>query len=262
MVDSLTFIKNMLQLSFQSLGYQIVRSTPNSKLIFPIEASDEDRDLLRYIVEKDISMVPLAGLWSTLSAVKYVCENKIPGDFVECGVWRGGNAIIAAEIFRRYNLNRRVFLFDTFAGMTSPTTNDLGLLDNQPAIKQYKKADKGTHNDWCYASIDEVRNNFRAKNLLDANIIFIQGDVENTLQNKENLPAEVSVLRLDTDWYESTRVELEVLFPRLALGGCLIIDDYGFWSGSKKAVDEYFSAQKSKPLLQVTDYTRRISIKI
>lgn len=207
-------------------------------------------------------MVSPEGLWSTLSAAKYVCENEVDGDFVECGVWRGGNAIIAAEIFRRYGSDRKVYLYDTFSGMSEPTQEDRGLLDGQSAFVQYKKSDKGTHNEWCYASIDEVRANFVERDLLDSNIIFIQGDVAQTLNEAKNLPDSISILRLDTDWYESTKIELETLFPRLTRGGCLIVDDYGFWSGSKKATDEYFSAQKSKPLFHVTDITRRIAIKI
>ena len=89
---------------------------------------------------------------------------------------------------------------------------------------------------------------------------MIKGKVENTLRNKQKLPKKISILRLDTDFYESTKIELEVLFPRLVKGGVLIIDDYGFWKGAKKAVDEYFF---NIPILfNRVDTTGRIAIKV
>jgi hypothetical protein len=89
---------------------------------------------------------------------------------------------------------------------------------------------------------------------------FVQGAVEKTLREHE-LPPSIAVLRLDTDWYESTKVEMEVLYPRLARGGVLMIDDYGHYAGSRRAVDEYFSEAGIVPLLQPIDYTGRIFVK-
>ena len=89
---------------------------------------------------------------------------------------------------------------------------------------------------------------------------FIKGKVENTLP--EYAPKQISLLRLDTDWYESTKHELTHLFPRLVSGGVLILDDYGYWAGAKKAVDEYFSQNKTQILLNRIDQTGRIAIKI
>jgi O-methyltransferase len=207
-------------------------------------------------------MGSVAGLVATLKAAHYVAENKIEGDFVECGVWRAGHAIIAAEVFRKYGLDKKVWLFDTFSGMTEPTENDVRISDKQPALKRYIQNDRITHNNWCYAPLEEVRENFAARNLLDDTVVFIKGKVEETLLHEENRPSEISILRLDTDWYESTRFELETLYPRITSGGCLIIDDYGFWSGSRKATDEYFDQLQTKPLLHVTDGSRRIAVKI
>jgi predicted O-methyltransferase YrrM len=96
--------------------------------------------------------------------------------------------------------------------------------------------------------------------LLSPSVRFVEGDVVQSLKIESNLPESISVLRLDTDWYESTRAELEVLYPRLSPGGVLIIDDYGHWGGAKKAVDEYFRG-RPKPLLQYTDYTGRMGVK-
>src|SRR5262249_6800965 len=118
-----------------------------------------------------------------------------------------------------------------------------------------------THNEWCYASLDDVRNNFVNVGLLSNNVVFVQGDVTQTLANEENLPKSISVLRLDTDWYESTKKELEVLYPRLNRGGVLLIDDYGYWAGSKQATDEFFAKNQNRPFLQYTDSSGRLAVK-
>lgn len=172
-----------------------------------------------------------------------------------------GNSIIAAEIFKRYSSERRVFLFDTFQGMTEPTQDDRYIADGQPAMEDFVRQQEKTHNSWCFAPLSEVQNNFRRRNLLNSNVVFVEGPVEQTLLRAELLPDRISFLRLDTDWYESTKVELEVLYPSLTQGGVLVIDDYGYWSGSKKATDEYFSGDVPRPLLHATDETRRIGIK-
>ena len=91
------------------------------------------------------------------------------------------------------------------------------------------------------------------------NIILIQGMVENTLLNKDNIPDQISLLRLDTDFYESTKIELEILFPKLVPGGILILDDYGYWSGARKAIDEYF--KNTKYWLHYVDPSCRYLIK-
>jgi O-methyltransferase len=212
-------------------------------------------------MKHDLSMVGLPGLCSTLAASKYVVENDIPGDFVECGVWRGGNSLIAAEVFRRNNSGKKVYLFDTFKGMTKPTEADQ-MLDGTPALQQFRESETISHNSWCYSSLEEVQSNFSSRGLLENQSIFVEGPVEETLTDIRNLPEQISVLRLDTDWYESTRIELEILYPRLSKGGCIIIDDYGFWKGSRKATDEYFATLETKPMLHVTDRDRRIGIKI
>jgi hypothetical protein len=113
---------------------------------------------------------------------------------------------------------------------------------------------------WCYASKDEVAANLQSTGYPDENVILIEGKVEETIP--QTLPDSISLLRLDTDWYESTKHELTYLYPRLSRSGVLIIDDYGYWQGAKEATDEYFSQLKMKPLLQRIDYTGRLAIKI
>ncbi len=256
------FAKSRVQNILSGMGYALVRSKNHKEPPFPIEFSVEDRDLVRDVIASNLSMVSLEGLCSTLAACKYVCERDVEGDFVECGVWRGGNALIAAEIFRRYNSSKRVYLFDTFRGMTEPSIEDTSLADGTSALGEFQSSDRGDYNAWCFSSEEEVRNAFRSRELLSDRVVFVAGDVEKTLDDTDNLPNSISLLRLDTDWYESTRKELEVLYPLLSQGGCLIVDDYGVWSGAKKATDEYFQqATYSKPFFHVTDNTRRIAVK-
>ena len=88
---------------------------------------------------------------------------------------------------------------------------------------------------------------------------FVAGDVEQTIPGV--VPEQISLLRLDTDWYESTRHELKHLYPRLIRGGVLIIDDYGHWKGARQAVDEYLAETGAKLLLNRIDYTGRAAVK-
>jgi O-methyltransferase len=90
-------------------------------------------------------------------------------------------------------------------------------------------------------------------------IHFVEGPVEETVPG--SAPAELALLRLDTDWYESTKHELEHLYPRLARGGVLILDDYGYWQGARRAVDEYLAGLDSPLLLNRIDHTARIALK-
>lgn len=231
-----------------------------SKYIFPSEASQEEIKSIELC--KKFSMTSYERMYATLSATKYVINNRIQGDFVECGVWRGGNSILMSMTLSQMNIeDRNIYLFDTFEGMTEPSKNDK---DNsgRSASSLLEKADKKNgENIWCVASIEDVKNNFAHSNYPEALVQLVKGDVGTTLKDEENLPKEIAVLRLDTDWYESTKIELEVLFPRLVKGGVCLIDDYGHWQGARKAVDEYLQKNEIYPLMHVTDYTGRVFIK-
>lgn len=113
---------------------------------------------------------------------------------------------------------------------------------------------------WAIASLDDVKRNVRLTRYPEERITFVKGPVEQTLN--ATAPDHIAVLRLDTDWYESTKAELDHLYPRLAIGGVLIIDDYGHWQGARRAVDEYFAARGEHPFLHRTDYTGRVMIKM
>jgi O-methyltransferase len=181
---------------------------------------------------KPYTLVGGVRLEYTATAVRRIDRDGISGDIVECGVWQGGNIIVA----RMLSPLRRCWLYDTFAGMTKPQAED------GPKATSRWNYHKNMKAPWCEASRQELIDAMNATETYDERLCHIvQGDVVQTLLHKENLPEEIALLRLDTDWYASTIVELKVLYPRLAIGGILIVDDYGHWQGSKKAVDEYFA---------------------
>ena len=227
---------------------------------FPVEFDEADKKIIAQVIDRHWTMAGRERLFATLMACKHVCAAGIAGDFVECGVWRGGNAIIAADVFVREKKNATVRLFDTFAGMTAPTEHDVDNAEGKHAQEKYEKSQRDTHNEWCYASLEDVKENVRASGVPIDRVAFVKGDVLETLKEEANLPECISVLRLDTDWYESTAKELEVLWPRLSSGGILMIDDYGHWGGAKKAVDEFFGS--ARPFFHYIDYTGRMTVKV
>jgi len=192
------------------------------------------------------SMTGYDRLFFLIQSINYVHSNKVLGDFVECGVWKGGNLILFQKMINKLNIKKKIYAFDTFEGMTKPLEVDRmlhnGLKAKDLMIQELK--DKNNTNIHCYSPLNEVIDNFKKNTLNSKNLICVKGPVEKTLKQKNNLPKKISILRLDTDFYESTKIELEVLFPLLENNGILIIDDYGCWKGAKKAVDEYFLNKK------------------
>ena len=253
-------VKTSIVKLFDKLGYSIKPITDKYYGI-AVELDDDDVDLIKYVLDNGYTMTSVPRLVNTLKSCRYVVENNIAGDFVECGVWRGGNGILAKRLFEQLDSNRHVWMFDTFEGMTAPTEFDVSSTTKTYAGKQFEESQRQGHNDWCYASLEDVKTNCLDSGLDLEQFRFVKGDVSKTLRVRENLPDEISILRLDTDWYESTKSELEVLYPILNTDGVLIIDDYGHWEGARKAVDEYFADCDYKPLFNVIDYTGRCAIK-
>ncbi|MBS1122198.1 MAG: macrocin O-methyltransferase [Deltaproteobacteria bacterium] len=248
-------MKHLVRNALKAAGYRIVRDkTPLDQLIPEIDGFQ--RTLIE--TSSKYSMTGPLRLWAFMRAIEDVAARGIPGDLVECGVWKGGNLVLAGLMRQKLELSTKIWGFDTFEGMSTPTEHDRKNKDSQLAKETFDKLDRGDHNEWCYAAIDEVRDNFK-REVGDAQLQLVKGRVEDTLRDPANLPDKISVLRLDTDWYESTKVELEVLYPRLVDGGVLIIDDYGEWAGAKQAVDEYF---KGRPIwLHYVDPSCRLMLK-
>lgn len=199
---------------------------------------DTDADFIRmYNQCKPYTMTSKERMYALYKGLQYVHQANIPGDLVECGVWKGGSAMLMAMMS-----DRDIYLYDTFEGMTEPGEHDYSIAGKD-----------GVALGMSMASLESVK-----ANLQSTNVIFVKGKVEETIPG--TMPGQIALLRLDTDWYESTRHELIHLYPLLAPGGVIIIDDYGHYAGAKKAVDEYF-ADKAM-LLNRIDYTGRIGQKM
>ena len=260
-------IKNAIQNLLNLTGYKLVRLKVKAiEPVIAVELTDEEMDMVNSITDGKygkLTMVSKQRLVATLKSCKYVVENVIPGDFVECGVWRGGNSILAKKVFEHLGSDKRVVMFDNFTGMTEPTEFDIEVKTRQQAKQMYRYSQQGRQNaQRHHPSLEDVKNNCLNAGVDISGMHFVKGDVCHTLDIAENLPSRISVLRLDTDWYESTKKELNILYPIVSRGGVLLIDDYGFWEGSRKAVDEYFAEAERKPLLNVTDCSGRAAIKI
>lgn len=191
-----------------------------------------------------------ARILSLIRSLNFLEKKGIEGDVVECGVWRGGNMILARVLAP----GRTCWLYDTFRGMTKPTEVDVRRKDGFRALDIWGKPH------WAECSVDHVKQNFLDWGLGLDNLKFVQGPVEETLLDVSNLPDRIALLRLDTDWYESTKVEMEVLYPKLVWSGVLIVDDYGHWEGARQAVDDYLG--KKRMYLEPIDYTAVQMVKL
>lgn len=215
----------------------------------------EERSIVEQV--KAYTMTSPERIVSLIRAIDYVEANAIEGSIVECGVWKGGSVMAALLALKQHY--RTVYLYDTFEGMSEPTQEDKSY-KGESATKAFMNKDEYWERIACYSTLDEVKKNIRKVGYPEDKIKFIQGKVENTIPS--TIPKKIAVLRLDTDWYESTMHEMIHLFPRLVSGGVIIIDDYGHWEGCKKAVDEYISKNNIKLLLNRIDYTGRVGIKL
>ena len=249
MVD---FIKSLLN----KAGIDIVRLNKQKK--WPSDFESFHRDVVAKV--EPYTMTTQERIFGLVEAVEYIERYKIDGDVVECGVWKGGSMLAIAETLNRGNNHtRKLYLYDTFEGMSAPTEEDVSHDD----LKAEKLLASDTNKDenlvWAYSTLEQVKQTMALSSYPQNQILYIKGKVEDTIP--KTLPAKIALLRLDTDWYESTKHELIHLFPKLVSGGVLIIDDYGYWKGARKAVDEYFKENNVRILLNRMDETGRIAVK-
>lgn len=255
----IAYIKNIflkyLRLCFKVDLVQIGSKRP----IQIVEATPFDLQTLE--IASKISMQSYERMWALISATKYVVKNNIPGHFVECGVYKGGSAVIIARTLISMNVtNRKIYLYDTFEGMTNPIAFDKKQGTETQASQILAETPKGNgENVWAISSMDSVVKVLQQLNYSFNNFQLIKGDVLETLN--QTTPESIALLRLDTDWYESTKKEMEVLYPLVKPGGVVIVDDYGHWSGSRKAIDEFLGNKELQPLMNYIDYAGRLWIK-
>lgn len=218
----------------------------------------------RRIIERALphTMTGVLRLQALITAVRYLVARRVPGAFVECGVWQGGSVVAMIATLQSLGVaDRDIHLFDTFEGMTAPTDRDTSPVD-RPAYEIWEESRGRPWPELFDAAVfseERVRERVLETGYPSERLHFVRGKVERTLP--ERAPDELALLRLDTDWYESTRHELEHLYPRLADGGVLIVDDYGHWEGCRRAVDEYLASRAEPLLLARIDYSGRIAIK-
>jgi len=251
-------MKRILQRMLKKINY-----TTHSSLVdgsyqpIPKDMDEEFKDI--YNKCRYYTMTSMERMYALYKSVEYIINAEIPGDFVECGVWKGGSSMIMAHTLQKIgDLSRNIYLYDTFEGMVKPTEKDIKISDSMPAIEKWEKIGRDS-NKWAFSSIEDVRKNMMSTGYPLDKFIFVKGRIEETIPGK--VPQRISILRLDTDWYESTYHELKHLFPLLSAEGVLVIDDYGYWAGAKEAVDKYFNENKIKIFLCRIDNTGRIGIK-
>jgi O-methyltransferase len=215
----------------------------------PSDYDQETREIWEAV--RDRTMTHHTRVHFLVQAVRYVDRHRVPGAIVECGVWRGGSMLTVAHTLLRLGVaDRDLYLFDTFEGMTAPTERDVRITQGKHADELLAAKGPGPMA-WArpgrfVATLDDVKEGFAALDYPEDRVHFVPGRVEDTVP--QQAPEGIAILRLDTDWYESTKHELTHLYKRLAPGGVLIIDDYGTWHGSKEATDEFLDETR-EPLL-------------
>ncbi len=254
----------------RTTGYQLTRASrpsrspahPPPATIGPPKAAplprDYDEAAVRTINDvKPWTMTSPEKLNALILAVRHVVRHQVAGDIVECGVWRGGSMQATARtLLEAGDRSRHLYLFDTFEGMPPPTDQDKRH-DGRSAA-ELLAANERSSGVWAVATLDDVRTGMARTGYPDDRVHYVPGLVEETVPAQA--PEQIAVLRLDTDWYASTKHELDTLYPRLVSGGVLLIDDYGWWQGSRKAVDEFLDVT-GEPLLLLRMAEGRIAVK-
>lgn len=234
------------------LGYSIIPLPERNKMI-------EKEFGQVYQKCRNYTMTSVERMYALYTSVGYIVDNDIPGDLVECGVWRGGSIMVMAyALLKKGDVSRRLYLYDTFTGMPRPSGTDLALPDSSRVLETWSTRQRKDHNEWAFSSLSEVKKNVFSTGYPPGQIEFVKGKVEDTIPN--TVPERISLLRLDTDWYESTKHELKHLFPLMQKKGVVIIDDYGSWGGSKAAVDDFLMDNRNPLFLAPLDLEARIAV--
>lgn len=261
-------MKNKLKKLLRSLGYNISKIKQHTNVVIEPEIIstthiDMSEEVLNIFQEcNPYTMISLERVEAIINSIDYICKNNIEGDIVECGVWRGGAMFAAAKaLLNRNVVNKKFFLFDTYDTNTFGSTTNETIFDKDYSGKTALDAIKDgsfVRENYTY-QLDEVKNLLKKTGYPEDNFICVVGRVQQTIpfHDVNNL----CLLRLDTDWYESTKHELVNLYPKLVKGGVLLIDDYGYWVGCKQAVEEYISETGIQILLHRDDFTGRSAVK-
>jgi O-methyltransferase len=226
-------------------GQQARRAARPDRLRVSQHYDDAANDLIARVQPR--TMTSPEKIYPLIQAVRYVVAAGIEGDFVEAGVWRGGSMqAIAWTLLAAGVDDRELHLFDTFEGMPPPGQHDRRTRDGATAEALLEQHDQ-SHRVWAYASLEDVSEGMAETAYPSERVHLVRGMVEETIP--AHAPDRIAVLRLDTDWYASTKHGLEHLYPRLVPGGVLLLDDYGAWEGARKATEEYLASIDDELLL-------------
>lgn len=212
---------------------------------------------------EEFTMTSVEDLYAAYKAIEYICRNNISGDIVECGVWRGGTCMLFALTLIKFgDTKRKIYLYDTFTGITTPSEVDKFRIDGSHVKESLNKSTKSTKeaNVWGYAPMEDVSNNMKTTGYPEDFVKFIQGPVGDTIPNEFH--KEIAILRQDTDLYDTNKLGLAYLYPILVNGGVLFAGDYGIFEGVRKATDEFFADQAYAPLLNRVSAGCRLAIKL
>lgn len=236
------------------MGYDVVRHRPPDPLAPPPDCDTFTAELMETV--RPYTLTSAERVMALVEAVRHVVRADVPGAIAECGVWRGGSAMVIAHTLLDLGVtDRDLYLYDTYTHMPDPGAHDWDFRGRH--ADEYMEQAR-TSEAFRYLPYEQVIAVVEATGYPRERLHFVQGMVEDTIPDEA--PEQLAVVRLDTDWYESTAHEMRHLYPRLASGGVLIVDDYGHFMGSKKAVDEYF-AEHGPVLLHRIDFTGRLVIK-
>ena len=233
-----------------------------NKLVKPLKApSDVDMETAFNEIWAVVSPYTLTSKesgYALFKAGEYVTAQRIPGALVECGVYRGGSSMLMALAALHFgDRSRLLHLFDTFAGMPRPGVFERSTLSGNFQQDRWEAGIRSDgSNEWCFASLAEVKQNFKATHYPSNLLCTHVGDVASTLPNS-NLSS-IAILRLDTDFYESTKIELEQLYPKVSERGFVVVDDYGHFDGARRATDEYLNTLTPRPFLHRVNYSVRM----
>lgn len=237
---------------FRRIGFDVILNRKH-----PIDFNEREARILASV--RPYTMTSPERVFSLIHAVDHVIKYNIEGAMVECGVWKGGSSMTIATVLKERGEERDLYLYDTFEGMSVPTEHDVSIFGDPASGKFSKLRISDDSSEWCASPLDDVKANLNKTGYPQDRIHYIKGKIEETIP--DTMPDKIALLRLDTDWYESTRHELIHLFPLMSPGSVIIIDDYGHWQGARKAVDEYWAANNVQLMLNRIDQTGRIGVK-
>lgn len=250
------YLFSTLHKLFLRIGYRLIKIPQPEKWPPDIEPAFT----ALYERTKPCTMVNTERSYALYKAIEYLHTNKITGDIVECGVWKGGSMMLAAIALKKLgDTSRHIYLYDAFRGLPPPTEKDVFVRSGQPIMNKWEKTKHGNTNLWCYTTREECEKNMRTTGYPMEKIHIVDGWVEDTVP--QNTPKQIALLRLDLDFYKATKHVLPHLFPKISSLGIFLSDNYGVFEGEQDAINEYLKESgNSNIFLSRIDEQGRIAV--